>query len=65
MKRASDRTTDEWMSLQAAADALGKSRSKTYALIVKGDLVGQHIAGRTVVSRKSVAAVLEETAAAA
>jgi hypothetical protein len=44
----------DWMSLQAAADRIGASRTKTLALIVKGDLIGKHVAERTVVERKSV-----------
>jgi hypothetical protein len=54
---------DGWVTLQAAADALGVTRTKALALIVKGDLVGKHIAGRTVVRRDSVDAVREATAA--
>ena len=49
---------DEWMSLQAAADALGRSRSVTLTLALKGELVTQHIANRTVVRRDSVDAIL-------
>jgi hypothetical protein len=54
---------DGWVTLQAAADALGVTRTKTLALIVKGDLIGKHIAGRTVVRRDSVDAILEANAA--
>lgn len=54
---------DGWMSLQAAADTLGMTRTKALGLIVKGDLIGQHIAGRTVVRRDSVEAMLETRAA--
>lgn len=54
---------DGWVTLQAAADALGVTRTKTLALIVKGDLVGKHIAGRTVVRRDSVETMLDARAA--
>ena len=54
MPRARARTTDKWMSLQAAATALGMSRPGVLALIVKGELAAEHIAGRTLVDRSSV-----------
>lgn len=54
---------DGWVTLQAASDALGMTRTKALALIVKGDLIGKHIAGRTVVRRDSVDAMLETRAA--
>jgi plasmid maintenance system antidote protein VapI len=54
---------DEWMTLQAAADALGVTRTTALALIVKGDLVGQHIAKRTVVRRDTVNALVAARAA--
>jgi hypothetical protein len=56
---------DEWVALQAAADALGMTRHRTLALIVKGDLVGQHIANRTVVRRDTVERLKEARAALA
>lgn len=57
-RKASVAHEDGWMTLQAAADALGATRTKTLALIVKGDLIGEHIAKRTVVRRDSVEAYL-------
>jgi hypothetical protein len=51
---------DEWMSLQAAADALGHSRSVTLTMALKGELVTQHIANRIVVRRDSVDALIAE-----
>lgn len=56
---------DGWVTLQAAADALDMTRTKVLALIVKGDLVGKHIAGRTVVLNDSVQAYLAEREATA
>lgn len=55
---------DAWMSLQAAMDALGLSRVRVLGLVVKGDLVAQHIASRTVVRRDSVERLKEARAAA-
>lgn len=62
MKGRRNSTRDEWMSLHAAAAALGLSRETALALCIKGDLVGQHIAGRTVVARQSVEALMEARA---
>jgi hypothetical protein len=59
-----EKPTDEWMSLQAAADVLGKSRSSVLTLILKGELVAQHIANRTVVRRDSLDALVAARAAA-
>lgn len=54
-----------WVSLQSAADAIGATRTKTLALIVKGDLVGKHIANRTVVRQDSIDALIAAQAEAA
>ena len=51
---ATQANADEWTTLHEAAVALGISRLATLSLIVKGDLVGQHIAKRTVVLRSSI-----------
>lgn len=59
MRRARASTTEKWMSVQAAATALGMSRPGVLALIVKGELAGEHIAGRTLVDRASVQDVLD------
>lgn len=48
---------DPWMSLGAAARALGLSRQGTLARIVKGELVGQHVGGQTFVRRDTVNAL--------
>lgn len=53
----------EWMSLQAAADEIGVTPMKVLALIVKGDLSGQHVAGRTVVRRDTVEQYAQAVAA--
>lgn len=45
---------NEWVSLVEASKMLGLSRQTVLTLAVKGELEAQHIAGRTVVSRKSV-----------
>lgn len=45
---------DPWVSLKAAAAMLGMSRQTVLTLALKGDIVAQHIAGRTVVTRESV-----------
>jgi hypothetical protein len=50
---------DPWMTVGAAARAIGLSRLATLTLIVKGDLVGQHLAGQTFVRRDSLDAFLK------
>lgn len=47
--------TDAWMSVYDAKDALGVSRHKVQSLIIAGELVAKVIAGRTVITRASVA----------
>lgn len=54
MKARRNSTRDEWMSLHAAALALELSRETVLALCVKGDLIGQHVAGRTVIRRDTI-----------
>lgn len=51
---------NEWISLVEAARLLGESRQTVLSRAVKGEVVAQHIAGRTVVSRESVERVLAE-----
>jgi hypothetical protein len=64
--RATRKAKDtEEMALQAAADELKMSPLKVLALIVKGDLIGRHVAGRTVVDRKSVEQYAEQGTKAA
>jgi hypothetical protein len=53
-----DETFDEWMTLGAAARALSTSRQTALTLIVKGALVGHHLAGQTFVRRDTVDALL-------
>ena len=60
MKARRNSTGDEWMSLDRAAKELGVSREAVLALCIKGELVGQHVAGRTVVRRDSVAVYQQE-----
>ena len=45
---------DPWMTLSAAANALGTTRHTLLKRIVKGELIGKIVANRTVVSRESV-----------
>lgn len=54
MEAAEDTRKAEWITLNQAAKALGVGPHTVLALAVKGDLVAQHIAGRTVVSAESV-----------
>ena len=56
-------TLDAWMTLGAAARAIGKSRLATLTLIVRGELVGQHLGGQTFVRRDTVDAVRKVSAA--
>lgn len=49
---------DEWISLSEAARQLGETRQTVLTRAVAGDIVAQHIAGRTVVTRASVLRVL-------
>lgn len=48
---------EKWMSVLAASKALGETRHRVLTRIVAGELVGQKIAGRTVVTVASVARV--------
>lgn len=63
-KRKAEIDADEWVTLNAAAALLGESRLTTLHRIVKGELEGKHIAGRTVVTRTSVSAVMDAKNAA-
>jgi hypothetical protein len=57
--RKSDAPQDEdWISLVEAARLLEETRQTVLARAVKGEVIAKHIAGRTVVSRQSVDAVL-------
>jgi hypothetical protein len=62
-RRKAEVDRDEWVTLNAAAAQLGESRLTTLHRIVKGELEGKHIAGRTVVRHSSLASVLETRAA--
>lgn len=55
--RKPDEVLDPWMSVGAAARALGESRLATLTRIVKGELVGQHVGGQTFVRRDTVDAL--------
>ena len=57
--------TQPWMSVLAASKALGCSRHGVLSAIAAGDLESQHIAGRTVVSQKSVERLKAKRASAA
>jgi hypothetical protein len=50
---------DPWMSLGAAARAIGESRLATLTRIVKGELIGQHVGGQTFVRRDTVSALTD------
>jgi hypothetical protein len=54
---------DPWMTLPAAARALGESRLATLTRIVKGELIGQHVGGQTFVRRDTVATARKSPAA--
>lgn len=45
----------DWMTLGQAAADLGEARQTVLTRIVAGELDGKHEAGRTLVTRKSVA----------
>lgn len=45
---------DEWISLAEAARQLGQTRHSILQRAVAGEIVAQHIAGRTVVTKASV-----------
>jgi hypothetical protein len=47
-------STEAWVTLYAAAKEIGMSRLATLTLIVKGDLIGQHLANQTFVRRDSL-----------
>lgn len=64
IERKSGNDEDEWVSLNAAAALLSESRLTVLHRIVKGELEGKHIAGRSVVRRESVDAVLTQRAGA-
>lgn len=55
---------DEWLSLNAAATTLGESRLTVLHRIVKGELIGKPVAGRTVVRRDTVDALIAAREAA-
>lgn len=54
------RKTDLWMSLVEAAKELGTTRQTVLTRAVKGEVEAQFIAGRTVISRASVAKLIEQ-----
>lgn len=47
-------TTDRYLSVPQAARALGKANATILSLVLRGDLSGEVVAGRTVVTRESV-----------
>jgi hypothetical protein len=49
---------DDWMSIGDASRQLGESRLAVQTRIIKGEIVAQHIAGRTFVRRDSVDRIL-------
>lgn len=50
--------TETWVSLVEAARMLGEARQTVLTRVVKRELVADHVAGRTVVTRASVEALL-------
>lgn len=50
---------DRYMSVPVAARTLGKANATVLSMIVRGELVGELVAGRTVVTRESVERYLE------
>jgi hypothetical protein len=53
-KEATSVTEDRYMSVPVAARTLGKAQATILSLIVRGALVGEVVAGRTVVTRESI-----------
>lgn len=49
-----------WMSLPSAAKELNVSWSRAWGMLFRGDLTGQQVAGRWLVSRPSVERLLAE-----
>lgn len=56
--RKATRTRDGWMSVPGAAATLGESRLSVLSRVIRGELVSEQSAGRTVISRDSVEALL-------
>lgn len=48
------RPRDPWMSVNAAAKQLRKTRHGVLAMVVRGELVSEQSAGRTVIARADV-----------
>ena len=61
--RKETEVADPWMSLRDAASELGISRQTVLNRIIAGELTGTIAAGRTLVSRDSVAALKAAKAA--
>lgn len=53
-RAATEPVTDGWMSVREAARILGIARPTVLTKALRGELVVQTVAGRTVVSRESV-----------
>jgi len=49
---------DDWISLLEASRTLGESRQTVLGRAVKGEVEAKHVAGRTIVSRASVDAII-------
>ncbi len=47
-------TTDPYLTVPFTARLLGRSRQTIYAMLARGELLGEHIAGRQVVRRDSL-----------
>lgn len=63
-ERKSGIEADEWLSLNAAAALLGESRLTVLHRIVRGELEGKPVGGRSVVKREGVEAILTQRAGA-
>ena len=57
--RAHHRATDpdRWMTVSRAAAHLGRTRQTIYAMVARGELGADHIAGRLVIRRAALAAL--------
>lgn len=57
--RKAAEVAEEWTTVEDAGRQLGKSRLAVLTLCIKGDLVGKHMAGRTLILQSSIDGELE------
>jgi hypothetical protein len=60
--RKAKQTRDGWLSVPGAAASLGETRLSVLSRIIRGELVSEQVAGRTVIHRDSVEALLASRA---